>query len=434
MRVLWKKKNIIVLMFLLCVLLLYMLLRSPGLEIESLDKTWDNSDYIRNDGEPVDEVAMSDPFRSYLINGSNVYNKIRGSVCLERRNYVFIKTMKCATQTLVQVFRRFGYKRRLNFVLPRKDNIYLGWPFILERQDYRSSSKPYNALVEHSVYNETVFTKLMPKDTMYFSIIREPWSHFKSAFSYFNVANISRVKESRDPMLEYLHNLEKYETFYKTPEASPTRYCIPNGFSVTKNLLSHCLGMPLGFPAGRENITSDLAKVQAYIETLDKNFALIMIMEYFHESLVLLKRLMCWSMEDILYHMINVGTYANKFHKPEPEDLAILQKWSHVDFLLYDHFNKTFWTKVKEQGDDFFPELAVYNSLQSRVTDYCSNPEANKDPVTFKANEFHGEIVLDRDYCILIGIDLLKMLKTRHEIEELKLDSSSEVPAVGRGC
>jgi hypothetical protein len=67
---------------------------------------------------------------------------------------------------------------------------------------------------------------------------------------------------------------------------------ILDGFSVTKNLMAQCLGMPLGFPYGRADISNNLHAVQDYIQNLDEEFSLVMIVEYFHESLILFKRLM----------------------------------------------------------------------------------------------------------------------------------------------
>ena len=43
-------------------------------------------------------------------------------------NFVFIKCMKCATETVGNILRRYAFTRNLNVVLPRSDNIYLGWP------------------------------------------------------------------------------------------------------------------------------------------------------------------------------------------------------------------------------------------------------------------------------------------------------------------
>lgn len=432
MAVRLKKKNIILCVVLFLVLSTFLYQWSKG-SVYRYDGVEDEI-YYHDEGTTADLVAMNDPFRTLLIRESKIYNKNGGHQCLEQRNYVFIKTMKCATQTLVQMFRRFGYRRRLNFVLPKTDHIYLGWPFLPSRRDYRHSSRTFNALVEHSVYNETIMKKLMPQDTLYVSIIREPWSHFKSAFSYFNVANISQVKNVPDRLSEYIRNIESYDKFYRTHEASARRFCIPDGFSTMKNLLCHCLGMPLGFPSNRDDISADLSKVQSYIESLDKNFALIMIMEYFHESLVLLKRLMCWSLEDILYHTSNVGNYSNKFNRPDPENLAKVKKWNRLDFMLYDHFNQSFWRKVRDQGDDFFPEVAVYNSLQDHVTQYCSSMENLKDPIIIQATEYHRKIVLNKDYCLILGLDLLNLLKTRAEFEEGPRDITTESPAQRRAC
>jgi hypothetical protein len=47
--------------------------------------------------------------------------------------------MKCATETMGTIIRRFGYKRALNFVLSVKNNIYLGWPYIMMKTDHRPS-------------------------------------------------------------------------------------------------------------------------------------------------------------------------------------------------------------------------------------------------------------------------------------------------------
>ena len=428
-----KKKNII----LVAVVVLFVLLicvKINALKGSTSNRVLENVREFSSSVTTVDSVDMSDPFWSQLIREKKITNKAGTSICVEKRNYAFIKTMKCATQTLVQMFRRFGYRRHLNFVLPRQNRIYLGWPFILESQDFRASSKPFNALVDHSVYNETAFEKVMPNDTLYFTVIREPWSHFKSSFNYFNVANISKVPDGPDRMTDYLNNIEKYDQFYRSEEASSTRFCIPNGFSVTKNLMSHCLGMPLGFPSGRENITSDAQKVKEYIEFVDKKFALVMMMEYFHESLVLLKRLMCWSLEDILYHTSNVGDYSSKFRKPDPKNHAIFKQWSHVDFTLYDHFNHTFWSKVRDQGDDFFPEVAVYNSLHLRVTNFCSSEEFKTASMTIKATDYHREIVVDKDYCLLLGIDLMMMLKIRTDYQE-DYNANDAIPVQNkRGC
>ncbi|XP_052276399.1 galactosylceramide sulfotransferase-like [Dreissena polymorpha] len=440
MRIHLLKRNIklVILIAAICVTMCYLFgiygLKPQNSQLSDYEVVPMYGGHRENNEKPSPFDDYDDPFSSSLVTDLKVYNKVKGKKCLEQRDFVFIKTMKCATQTMVQIFRRFGYRRHLNFVLPRGGNIYLGWPYIPELQDYRPSKRPFNALAEHSVYNETVMKSIMPKTTHYVTIIREPFSQFKSSFHYFNVANISRMKKTKDDISEYLHHLDTYETFYKTPAASATRYCIPDEFSVTKNLLSHCLGMPLGFPAGRENITSQSGKIAEYIEMLDRNFMLVMIMEYFHESLVLLKRLMCWSMEDIMYHTVNVGQYSYKDKTPDPENLKIYKHWSGVDFLLYNHFNQSFWKKVKHQGDDFFDEVKTFNDIHTRVSKYCSNLEEGENSMMIMATAFSDQFVVTKEYCVMLGVDLLTFLKTRMEREEGWVNQDTGNKGPKRGC
>ena len=390
------------------------------------EETWNDYDdigfYVET-ARPIDLTGDEyiDPFESQILYDVHGLKKFRGKVCREKRTFVFIKTMKCATQTVAQIMRRFGYIRELNFVLPRKDNIYFAWPFVMNDDDYRPSNKPFNILVEHSVYNKDIMRKIMPNNTVYITIIREPWSHFRSTFNYFNLAEIARVS-GKDKLSEYLQNINIYEPFYKSDEASPTRYCIPNGFSVTKNLLSHCLGMPIGFPHGTKNITSNLNVVKDYINSLDESFLLVMIMEYFHESLVLLKRLMCWSFKDIIYHTENIGNYS-KETQSNPENVKFYKHWSKLDYMLYDHFNQSFWKKVNSLGrKDFIREVKEFTKVQDQVTKYCSDIPSVTDNLVVRDNRYTEGFIVTPDFCILLGVDLLPYLRRRYDRVENKTE------------
>ena len=286
----------------------------------------------------------------------------------ENINFVFIKCMKCATETVGNILRRYAFTRDLNVALPRSDNIYLGWPYLMETADYRDFGAKFNCLIEHSVYNSSIMRPLFNRGVKFITIIREPWSHFLSTFKYFNVQKIVNIEE-KEPVSEYLRNLDFYESVYKSSESAKLRYCIPDGFSVTKNLLSHCMGMPLGFPAGhRRNISSNRVEVKKYIDNLDKEMDLVMIMEYFDESMILLKRIMNWSMKDIVYKKVNAGHY--RFSSSDGDRMRH-RKWSSIDYRLYKHFNRTFWGKVKSQGVDFIKEVNLFKMIVDDISTFC---------------------------------------------------------------
>ncbi|XP_071079786.1 galactosylceramide sulfotransferase-like [Haliotis cracherodii] len=335
--------------------------------------------------------------------------------CKEKQNFVFIKCMKCATETMATIIRRFGYTRNLSFLTPVKDKLYLGWPYLMTRFDYRPSSRGYNIVMEHSIYNKTIMQKIMPKDTLYISIIREPFSQVKSTINYFKVLQILNIT-SENGLSEYLHNLEKYEPIYQSPEKHQPRFCIPDGFSMTKNLMSHCHGMPLGFPAGRPDISGDPSAVDRYIQDLGKEFYFMMLVEYFHESLVLLKRKMCWTFHDILYKSVNDGNYTYKKTQPDPELVAIYKKWSPADYKLYNHFNKTFWETVAKQGGDFFEEVAAFDQVQKRVSHFCDYGE--QADLKIETSKWSPGFSMVRHDCKMLWPDLLRRIQARHNKDE----------------
>lgn len=76
-----------------------------------------------------------------------------------------------------------------------------------------------------------------------------------------------------------------------------------------------------------------------------------MIMEYFDELMVFLKKLMRWLFKDIVYEKVNVGNYLIEFYLDYIKD--IYKKWSFVDYLLYDYFRKKMELKIRNGGFEF---------------------------------------------------------------------------------
>ena len=58
----------------------------------------------------------------------------------------------------------------------------------------------------------------------------------------------------------------------------------------------------MSFDLGLEqkSFTED-EKISEFVDELSKKLNLVLIADYFDESLVLLKRLLCWDLEDIIY-------------------------------------------------------------------------------------------------------------------------------------
>jgi len=118
----------------------------------------------------------------------------------------------------------------------------------------------------------------------------------------------------------------------------------------------------------------DKKAVLDYINFLGKEFDLVMIMEYFDESVVLLKRLMCWDWDDVVFIKHNERQKEEKKNMSQVLQVNI-KSWNAADLLLYDHFNKTLWKKIAAEGPSFYEDLARFRRHNNEVFNLCIGEE-----------------------------------------------------------
>jgi hypothetical protein len=120
------------------------------------------------------------------------------------------------------------------------------------------------------------------------------------------------------------------------------------------------------YPPAYDNMT----RVRQEIKKLDRDFELVLIMEYFDESLILLKKAFCWTLQDLLYVKFN-----QRQHKPAirigEKVKRNIRKWNKADVMFYDHFNKTLWRKIEEYGPSFWKDLKEFRQLNSKMQSSC---------------------------------------------------------------
>ncbi|NXH86575.1 G3ST4 sulfotransferase, partial [Edolisoma coerulescens] len=166
--------------------------------------------------------------------------------------------------------------------------------------------------------------KVMPNDSFYFSIVRDPGTLGASAFSYFRAAAPAfRNSPSLDAFL-----------------ASPSRFFRPGirGNHYARNLQWFDFGLPEPVPA---------AKIPAILENLDRLFPLVLLAENFDESLVLLRDALCWPR-----HSVDSFAHNSRDRPPKvsPAQMRRLRAWNSLDWALYSHLNRSFWRKAEEFG------------------------------------------------------------------------------------
>lgn len=314
--------------------------------------------------QPANTVSPSGGVTSYPLDETTPSM----GVCAPRTNAVFLKTHKCAGSTVQNVFMRFGDQRNLTFVLPRKGN-YLGHPEPFNGRfmpDARKYNVTYNLLCHHNRFHYENTVNLMPNDTVYVTILREPVDLFESMYSYYGLFSFYKLplerlglSRARSPPLLRRRSLNK--------------------FGINQMLFD------LGFdPLNFDNETA----VNKYVNRLDKIFSLVMIADRMDESLILLKDLMCWQLSDMVVFKLNARNSRFKT-KLSASARSRLKTLNSADALLYRHFLDKLDKQIEAFGRD---RMAEELSELQKETDFWYHQCVKKQ-------------------------DLLKRIKTPHQQE-----------------
>lgn len=321
----------------------------------------------------------------------------------ERVNIVFVKTHKCATTTTVHMLLLFCLRRNLTFVLPHPYHHTLCYPHHLEPRCHRPpKTTPFNIMCQHVVYNEDVMTQIMPPDTVYVTSIREPFARMKSAFYYYRVYRRALIPtKPNEPLIEYLRDIPKYEAMYTSTDNHKyyTKAECMRSLSLTHNHMAFDLGLPNGFHVDTPDQTKNATYIRRWIDALQRRLSLVMIVEYYNESLVLLRRLMCWKLPDLLYIRTNINKHNDA--KAEHIDQSLVdnfKQYNKPEYMLYNHFNRTLWRRIAEQPDDFWDELNEFERLLKEKTEFCQQAK-DGDVLSFQSSKWNDEFVLTVAEC-----------------------------------
>ncbi|XP_002740493.1 galactose-3-O-sulfotransferase 3-like [Saccoglossus kowalevskii] len=258
--------------------------------------------------------------------------------CKPVSKFIFIKTMKTGSSTTTTMLVRYGLRNKLKIARDHEDIECTNCSTI----DYSVTHRRY---IRSSLDNLVTNAK-------YFTILRSPYSQLLSAFHWFNftqfIGNISFEK-----FIEHPERFQNSTEVHHQHKNGQLWYLEPN-FNM--------------------NQLDDDTYIQQTFKQLEAEMDLVMITEYYDESLILLKKMLCWKFDDLIYHK-------KKVHSPK-EELSdsmktSIRKWNKADFLLYAYFNRTFWEKVNNYDGDFHKDLREFRNKQQKVTSKCKAQRNN---------------------------------------------------------
>ncbi|XP_002738540.1 galactose-3-O-sulfotransferase 2-like [Saccoglossus kowalevskii] len=281
--------------------------------------------------------------------------------CNEVTRVVFIKTHKTASSTLASITQRFGYTRNLSFVVPSRyqiiSNAYGFKRSMLNSTKYPplNGGKHYDILTNHVGYDRHEMEAVIPNAT-YITILRHPVQQLVSAFSYFAWGKAIGRYRGR--------NTNLITAFMEIPELVQRRQLKLWWQSHNGQLYDFGFRTQYG-----NNEMDDL--VHKYIEILDKEMDLVLITEYFDESLLIMKKQLCWSMDDILYISKGLGA---SHHIITQQTRDKILNWNRGDLLFYQHFNRTLWEKIIAYGPTFEKDLQEFRDKLEELRKLCVDP------------------------------------------------------------
>lgn len=211
-------------------------------------------------------------------------------------------------------------------------------------------------LCNHARLNENHMKAIMPKDTVFITILRDPVSTFVSAFESMDVANLNRIEgQNVIKQIEiFFHNLSKY--FSNTLKS----------LGAGTFLLRNGQFFDLGYKIQRVRTQK---QVYPIIKRLEKFFDHVLITEYFDESLILMRRKFCWDLDDVVYLKLMERTSEETQLSATAEEKIGL--YSQADGLLYEYFKQKLLQEISNQSQDFFDEVEQLKEFNRRLKEKC---------------------------------------------------------------
>ena len=216
-------------------------------------------------------------------------------------------------------------------------------------------SEKYNMHGQHSRYDKALIPQVLHSPYARVAFVRHPFTHLRS-WLYAGGLVRSLPLKGPDPMEDFLLNLRHYRN---KPGVSRVRNPIASTFRIGRDL--------------EENST----EFQDSLRDIDRTF-IVGLTEYYTESLVLLRRRLCWTLRDVIYVPLRRTASYKGPHK-EPMDYKgkklwkLACAWSNLDCKIHDYFNQSFWRAVGKEGPEFQDEVVHLNKVLTKTYDYCTS-------------------------------------------------------------
>ncbi|XP_027808737.1 galactose-3-O-sulfotransferase 4 [Marmota flaviventris] len=359
--------------------------------------------------------------------------------CLPRQRLVFLKTHKSGSSSVLSLLHRYGDRHGLRFALPTR--YQFGYPRLFRASQVKGyhpqgggTQPPFHILCHHMRFNLKEVLQVMPSDSFFFSIVRDPAALARSAFSYYkSTSSAFRKAPSLAAFLAnprafyrpggrgdyYARNLLWFDFGLPFPPEKRIKrgnpkdpdshqgHVLPSGTGPRAQILDpNALLQPVSTVAdGHSQAVSPTSFnlgsssfIQWGLAWLDSVFDLVMVAEYFDESLVLLADALCWGLDDVVGFMHNAqaggeqGLRAAGTGGLTAEDQQLTARaraWNNLDWALYVHFNRSLWARIEQYGQRRLKHaVAELRARREAMAKHCLQGGKALDPKYITNSQF----------------------------------------------
>ena len=322
------------------------------------------------------DVATYYKRKTYQLTSYNEGGKVE--------NVALVKIHKSASSTLASILYRFGVTNNLTFLLPQGQNLAQFWPYpITSSNVIPNCKKEFNILNVHSKFiGRANINQFMPHTTKIIAILRHPATQLKSGFKYYGVAKIH--PNNALTFSDFIDNPAFHMNIL--PSMKPLMW---NGMSVDLGLMNN---EKIPWFVTKSDIVANSAirgYIYEFLDFVEESIDLMLISEYFEESVVLLKVSLNWDLEDVAFFSLNKAIDTSSLDEFTDSEMNKVIEWNFIDYLLYTRMLDKFLKKIYSPRIDLSSEVAKLRSINAQYTKYCVK-EAKVDPKLYGASQIIG--------------------------------------------
>jgi hypothetical protein len=285
---------------------------------------------------------------------------------------IFIKTHKTGSSTMRDMVMRVSAALNRSFMAP-VDGTYLGWPGTFPGGDnleaYGTGRHQFDDIAAHVIFNKIAMCTYIRGVPFIFTVIRRPIEQMGSAWSYYGGEKgyYPGLDESWPARIQFLQDaMPIHPNDWKRAEVGslwePSRFL---------NSQAHDLGWYRTI--GNESFDQDDDTINTWLGDLEEQLDFAFTTEAFDEGLVLLGRRLGLTLPDLMYLRIRTTDDHTTRVDPSDDEVAKLEPFLHVDNLLYQRLNASFWRDWNQAGGyaTLGDDLARLRSMNEELAKAC---------------------------------------------------------------